>query len=237
MSRFALTLALLPLLATTAVAAPLSTDRPDMTETSQVVGDRAYQLEQGVQVLTGPAGPVGVFPSLHRYGLGDRLELRLETPLVEFSGGQAAFPGGALGAKWRLWDGGEPGQAPSGTLLGHLVIEPTGPVGPHVRFLTDYALPEDLDLSVNLGASTIGGQTDWDTAVALGYEVTEAWSTYLEGWRGEPIGAADVGHGVDWGVRCLIDQDTQLDMAIYKGLGGGAPDWGGTLGLSKRWGP
>lgn len=233
---FLLAFALVALAATPCLAEPLSTDRPDLTETSQVVGRGAYQIEQGVQVLTAPAGPLTVFPSLHRLGLNERFELRVETPVVELSGGSAAFTGLALGAKWRMRDGGEPGQWPSASLLAHLDVEPTGRLVPIAKLLSDYALPLGFELSVNAGGSINAGQPDWDLALALGREVFGPVSVYGEVARATPLGASGPGWAVDGGVRYLVSDDLQLDAAVYKGLNGGAPDWFGTVGVSARWG-
>ena len=61
----------------------IATDRPDFVESSDVVGPGRFQLETGL--TTDRRAQAGVTvrtlttPTLFRYGIGDTLELRLET--------------------------------------------------------------------------------------------------------------------------------------------------------------
>ena len=49
---------------------PLVTDRPDVAESSVTVGDRVYQIEQGITYEGAGSVVSTLFPSLHRFGFG-----------------------------------------------------------------------------------------------------------------------------------------------------------------------
>lgn len=219
-----------------ALAGPIVTDRPDVAESSLVVGAGAYQLEQAVQLERGP-GAATYFPSLHRLGLGDGLELRLESPLVNLAGGRAALGEAAFGAKWHVLDGGEPGGLPSVALLGHLAFDGGSGIEPIGKVLIDVGLPAGFDLGLNLGASRpLDGGFVLTGAGAVSHEVVGPLRAYAElsGEGGFAGGPRTI--GVDGGFAWLLSDDLQLDLAAYRGLTPDAPGWYLTSGLSARFG-
>jgi hypothetical protein len=216
---------------------PIATDRPDIAETSQSVGQGVYQLEQAVQSeIAGGVATLG-FPSLHRFGLSERFELRLETPLVGLGAGKPSFTELAVGGKYHLLDGGELGTWPSVALLAHANLTDTGGIEPIAKVLLDTALPLGLDLGVNLGATLAPGSTvpTGIFAAAVSYELTEPLRLYGELAGEQPFGAGGAVLGVDGGLVYLVNDDLQLDFAAYRGLTAGAPEWAVTSGLSVRW--
>src|SRR5262245_3091965 len=62
---------------------PIATDRPDFVESADVVGDGRFQIETGLSYersrANGQTSRGRATPLLLRYGVGDTLELRLET--------------------------------------------------------------------------------------------------------------------------------------------------------------
>ena len=109
-------------LASLALLAPLSaiagddgivTDRPDFVESSNVVGRGRFQIETSVLAerdkTDGVRARTYSMPTLLRYGVGDVLELRLETDgrTVQHAGSDgttAGYADTALGVKWHVQD-------------------------------------------------------------------------------------------------------------------------------------
>jgi hypothetical protein len=218
---------------------PIATDRPDIAESSLTVGNLVYQFEQGVTATReGKEDSLG-FPSLHRIGIMDNLELRVETPIIKYSGTTIEPEPVALGAKWHVLDGGGSGELPSMALLGHIETDGKGNLKPIFKFLADATLPFNIGLGVNLNAwkehdsvnPHLGG------AASFALPITDAWRIYTE-VSGEN-NQTDSGNtfGVDAGTAYLLDADTQLDLAAYKSF---MPRDVETLyitaGLSKRYG-
>jgi hypothetical protein len=219
-----------------AFAGPLATDRPDIAESSLALARGVYQLEQATQVEWSGAG-VAKFPSLHRFGLGRGLELRLETPITAVGGGPAAFTGAALGGKLHLLDGGEWGSWPSVALLAHLDVDPTFQVEPIGKLLVDAGLPGDFDLGFNAGLSRpVAGGPTASFAGSLSHDLVGPFRSYLELSGDQGLAAGTGTLGVDGGVTLLLNDDLQLDTAVYRGLTPGAVDWYVTSGMSARFG-
>lgn len=218
-------------------AEPITTDRPDIAESSLVAGLGVYQVEQGLAFEAGSSGGLS-FPSLHRLGIGSNVELRLETPIVSLSGGQTTFTELAVGAKCHLGGSGELGELPTMGVIGHAIINAQGQVEPIVKLAVDTSLPLELDLGMNVGASLPPG----NTAPALNYvaavsrSLTDSLRVYVEGSGVSDAGASTQEFGVDGGLAFLIDPSLQLDVAVYKGLTASSTDWYAGFGISKRWG-
>ncbi len=117
---------------------PLVTDRPDITESSRVVGSWRWQIETSAQRSQFKLDPVDTqtwsIPTLFRFGLGSKLELRFTSDLYSTTNFQVAgsdaertsgFAPIALGLKWHIWAGGERTLAPSLGFLLHVKL-PSG---------------------------------------------------------------------------------------------------------------
>jgi len=233
---------------------PIDTDRPDQTESSALVPRRHVQLEFGVgytenapdeKTLEAPA-------LLVRYGVVDRLELRLGVPTLttEFDGGaEADFADPEIGAKIALWA--EKGWRPEAALL----VGTTVPVGsedlssdrfdPAFRFSFGHTLPKDFSFGYNLGAA-------WETTLeddgsgrdtlsrleytaALGYDFAERWGAFIELFGDAPLSdSGGPAHSLDGGVTYLLRENIQFDVAAGVGLTSEAPDWFVTAGISVR---
>lgn len=222
--------------ASPALAEAIVTDRPDIAESSLAVGRAVYQLEQGATMS--PAGLA--FPSLSRLGLGGSFELRFETPWALLGNGAATLQPLAAGAKWHVLDGGEWGQLPSLALLGHGEYDPSAGSWTGIgKLLADTALPADFDLGLNLGGAWTAGRPApaWTYAASISHDLpAPGLRGYLEASGEQDLQGAPAVFGVDGGVAYLLDDDTQLDGALYRGLSAGAEDWYLTLGYSRRFG-
>lgn len=208
----------------------LSTDRPDQTEASSVVGKGVLQIETGAvfskkMVILGHSDrdilrTRDYATTLMRYGIDDRVELRLATSYTEldfvsnqdFSGFQPL----TLGAKVALAK--ESGIWPEIALIGHLTFPWIGDeifvpdkITPDFRFSLSHTLSQRFSLGYNLGM-------EWEEGVccasiiytiALGASLFGPVSGFVESY-------GDIGdflNLVDYGFTVLITPDLQLDFS------------------------
>lgn len=174
----------------------INPDRPNVANSSQVVGRGKLQLETGIQwerqrdddshtrTLT--------TPTLLRLGLNERVELRLETdgrsiahqtdPATGTHSTQAGYADTAVGFKWHLadgdgaGDGNKAGGGPSLGLIGELLL-PTGSralrghgVRPQLSLPAEWDLADGWSLDVMPG---VGSDSD-DSGARYGYGVLAA---------------------------------------------------------------
>jgi len=239
---------------------PLVTDRPDITEASQVVGRRRFQIETGVlrEHRSGRrSSERSMFtPTLLRMGLDSRWEARLETN--GYSRSRAFSPGDGVtrssgysalapGAKYRIRDAGEGLLEPSLGAIFHLNV-PSGSGGFQAEKLTgDLKLAADWELapkwSLGVNAGLFLDEDDRGEAFSgalltgsLGREITDRLRGFVElAYQGPESGHGGTGLIFDGGFAFLVNPDVQLDLALGTGLSGAAtPDLFWTLGLSMR---
>lgn len=217
---------------------PIVTDRPDIAESSVTIGHGVYQTEQGAQNEWAAGASSLMFPSLHRFGIGDRFELRMETPLVNITAGRPTFEELAVGGKLHVLDGGELGQWPSMAVLAHANLTNGGGVEPIAKLLVDTALPGNFDLGFNVGSSLPPGTTVPTVGFAgsVSRELSDALRTYVELSGDRSLAGNQDTLGVDGGLVYLINDDFQVDLAAYKGLTATSVDWYATMGVSVRYG-
>ncbi len=255
MSRaLALLISLIPAAALAQNPGPIDTDRPDQTESSALVPARHIQLEFGLAYTEdAPDSEVLEAPALLvRYGVVDRLELRLGIPTLttQFAGGaDAGFGDPELGAKIALWA--EKGWRPEAAFLAGTTIPvgsedlSSGRFDPAFRFSFGHTLPRGFSLGYNLGVA-------WETSpeedgsghdthsrleytTALGYDFSERWGGFVELFGDAPLNdSGGSAHSFDGGLTYLLRDNLQLDLAAGFGLTSEAPDWFITAGLSIR---
>lgn len=219
-------------------------DRPGTTNGPLGVGAHTVQLEMGGNAAGGSGGsaPLYTVPVALRLGIGSWSELRLESDTVSvqgaergmgdvFVGGKATLRRGspALGvmARLRLPSGSgafrQPGVTPDVTALGTLTLGPRVSVEAN----TALALPRD--------SSGSGRFAQWTYAATTSLALNAKWTAFAEL---ASLGAAErrgprQGE-VDGGVAYLVNDDLMLDVDVSVGLGRTSPDWGATMGFSKR---
>lgn len=232
----------------------LITDRPDQTESAEVVPPGYVQIEIGTtygenqddEKLRNFAAP----ETLMRIGLRRALELRLG-----FSGYQVVDPDGAnsdrglgdlnVGFKWKLRE--EVGWRPQTALLFGLNL-PTGAEGfsserydPAFRFSFAHTLSDRLSMGYNLGVAweteEEDGHLDTNAVLqytwTLGMDLTDRWGTFFELFGDIPIEASGgSAHSADVGVTYLLRENLQFDAAVGAGLSSEADDWFITMGVS-----
>jgi hypothetical protein len=237
----------------------INPDRPNVTNSSQVVGQGKLQLETGLQWERDRADDAHTrtltTPTMLRIGVSDVLELRIDTAgrtivhASDLASGAhstvAGYADTAFGFKWHLADG--EGRKPSLALLGEVTL-PTGSSalrGSGAR--PTLAMPAEWDLGQgwSLGVMPGVGQDKDDTgrrygygllAAALGKDLGHDLKGFAELAAPQIAGAAHGGTQVvaDLGLGWMLNRDCQLDAMVVHGLNARTPDLTLAFGLSIR---
>ncbi|MNS37005.1 hypothetical protein D3C72_692050 [compost metagenome] len=233
---FALALLALPVAAE--AKEPIAPSRPDFAESSTTVGHRVYQIEQGITYEGAGSVVSTLLPSLHRFGFGDNLEMRVETPILKLTGGVPAFQELAVGGKWHFGGTGELGELPSFALLGNAILNQTGGIEPFALLALDANLPMGFALNGSIGASLPAGNTAPSSMFAASFTrgLSDQLTAFLELSGGRDFQAGTDELGVDGGLQYLINDDLMWDVGVYKGLTAASTEWYVTTGISVRYG-
>jgi hypothetical protein len=237
----------------------INPDRPDVTESSKVVGKGRFQIETGVEWDRQRDAALHertvTTPTLLRIGVGESTELRIETDgrtIVHdsFPGtGQrevtAGYADTELGLKWQLAE--QNGKQPSLGVLLHAAL-PSGSrdlrghgLRPSLLLAADWELAGGYSLSVMPG---LGTDSDDDgarygygvLAASLSKEFKERLHGFVEVATPQIARAAHGGTQalLDFGVAYLVNKDVQVDAMVVHGLNKRTPDVGLGFGLSVR---
>jgi len=237
----------------------INADRPNLANSSQVVGAGRVQLEVGVNRDRQRDDDLSIrtwsTPALLRIGIGDRTELRLETDgrniehnvdrATHTRTTSAGWNATSIGFKRHLADG--DGIHPSLGLLGNVTLS-TGSTAlrgkgllPQIQLAAEWELPEDWSLAVTQGAGK-----DWDEdgarytygilAASVGKKFGERAQGFFE------VAAPQIASGshggnqmqVDMGVSWLVNKDCQIDVMVVRGLNTRTPDLSLAFGVSVR---
>jgi hypothetical protein len=235
------------------------TDRPDFVESSNVVGKGRFQIETSVlaERKRDDLGRDTAFstPTLLRAGIGDALELRIETDgrtvarNTDYASGlrtvQAGYSDTSLGIKWHIAD--EHEGAPSLGLLVHADLASGSSafrgdgVRPSLRVSAEWDLPADLSLGVMPGIAVDrnarGERFHYGIlGVVLGKEINERTRGFVEIATPQIARAVDGGTlaTFDVGAAWLLSPSCQLDTMLSRGLNRRTADLSWTVGLSIK---
>lgn len=228
----AVVLLLVPVLAG-AQEASIVADRPGLADGSTTVPRGVAQLETGVTADGGDEEHL-TLPTLIRYGITDRLELRVDSDVVGWTSGDSEIAPVSAGFKLALRGGAVPlsliasVQPPSGG--GSLR---TSAFESEARLVSDIELAEGLSLTPNVGVGVVEG----DGAAAI-------FAMTLERELGSAlpfvdfettIADGDTSMIADAGVAWVVRPDTQLDISAgFDVLGDEYPEWFIAAGYSRR---
>lgn len=235
------------------------TDRPDQTESAQLVGRGLFQLEAGgTHVVEGNGSAAAlrlsnVGGALLRIGVFDPAELRLGFvgwQHASSEGGTAASGFGdlAVGTKVRIAHG--EGLSPAIALIGGILI-PVGDadfradgVDPTVRLALAHDLGGGYGLGYNAGAAwttatDANGAETTETgliySIALGRELLPRLAAFIEAYGVQGVtGDAGSWLALDGGVTVPLRVNLQLDVSGGVGLSAGAADWFLSAGFAVR---
>lgn len=240
---------------------PLSTDRPDQTDSTDTTPARHFQLETGWQrtrdeVAGGRLELDAAFGTLLRYGWSERFELRLGwlgwlTARDRDAAGGATASGagdGSLGFKLRLRDAA--GARPAVAIEARTSL----PVGaydlssrrtdPAVLLAVQHDLSPRLSLGWNAGVAwnseenAAGVRQTLSSLLAsasLGVTFNARLSGFVElfgAGAGSAAGASTL--SADGGLLWLVGRHLQLDLYAGEGLDSAAPDRFFGCGVSLR---
>jgi hypothetical protein len=234
----------------------IATDRPDVVESSEVVGKGHFQIETSYAVereaKDSPRSRTHATPTLVRIGVSDSVELRLETDgltrVNTWEDGQKTSQRGtsdtAFGLKWHVRTPADNETGPSMAWLFH-VDAPTGTrefrghgLRPSARLVAEWdfgtwslgVMPGVYADRNELKERYIGGIF----AVVVGTSLADRLRGFVE-FSGQQLTTPKNGGNVvalDGGLAYLITDKVQVDVAAAKGLSRAAPRQQWTVGLS-----
>jgi hypothetical protein len=236
---------------------PISTDRPDFVESSEVVGNRVVQIETGVSLdhdsLPGGYSETFTTPTLLRVGIGSNTELRIETDgrtdRRDVEQGASKTTRGysdiALGIKQSLHRS-QGAHDPSVAALlhadfasGSAAFRGVG-VRPSLRVVAEWDLPANMSIGVMPGIIYDNNErhrfVNGIFAVTTGQQWTTRMHTFLE-IAGQQIAHAQDGGCIatyDAGAAYLVTNDVEVDLAVSRGANDNTPEWTLAAGLSIR---
>ena len=237
----------------------INPDRPDVADSSQVVGSGRVQLEAGVQWdrQRDPDAHVRTLttPTLLRIGVSQTLELSVETdgrtiehasdPATGTRTVSAIWADLAAGVKWHVAD--QDAARPSLGVIATVLL-PTGSRALRgAGFRPALAVPAEWDLGHDwsLGVMPGIGRDSDDAGSRYTYGVfaaalTRAFGARLHGFA--ELAAPRIAratHGgtqlqVDAGVSWIVNRDCAVDAMVVRGLNRNTPELGLAFGISVR---
>ena len=226
---------------------PIQLDRPDQTETPAIVPKGYLQAENGfLMEKSDGANSIFTYPScLWKYGINNRLELRIITEITELKNkvnknSEIGLMPVTIGFKTNLWK--EKGVIPHTSFIGHLTSANIGTkhlrttfAAPSFRFLMAHNITPTFSISYNLGAEW-SGETPEETYLytfAVGLSATEKLGMYAELYGFAPR-SSKAWHGFDGGFTYLINNNIMIDLSAGYGITKNAPDHYIAFGFSYR---
>ena len=223
--------------------AEFTADRPGASTGPSVVGHHVIQLEQGVQ-YDGDGG-AGVFTfsnTLLRYGLFERMELRLggDGFIYKPEGAskfKPAFSGLTLGTKIACYEG--KGAIPAISVLANFTLPYTASKGfesehlaPSLYLLFENPVNDWFSVGYNVGAEWDGSQAAPTTFVALclGFSATERLGCFAESYN--YFGKEGNIYAVDFGLNYMVARRLQLDLAANLDVRNPAQSWAISFGIA-----
>ncbi len=234
----------------------IGTDRPGFWCGPYVVGTGVFQIETGAAFDWSRQGDrrssgLGT-PLVMRYGVADRVEMRLKTSgLVIARESGAGIPRSStegiaaptVEAKWQLTESEGPTIAvliSTALPIGSPALRP-GELQPAALISADLPVSGSASVALNAGVVSAFDEASEDRfaqgffAAVLGFALTDNRGAFVEVATTTP----DTSHGesvvlVDGGVSWVVSPDLQLDLSAIRGVTDNATDWTAMVGISLR---
>jgi hypothetical protein len=220
---------------------PIQLDRPDQTECPFITPRKYIQVENGFNIEQSENGVKNFsFPtSLWKYGINDKLEIRLITELTTENKLTGLKPI-TIGFKTSLLE--EKGIIPKTSFIGHIKTSKLGTkafqtsyIAPSFRFTMQHTLSKKVSLAYNLGAEW-DGETPNQTylyTLTTGYSLTEKIGCYAEIY-GYFQKESKADHRIDGGLTYLVSNNFMVDLSGGIGITENAPKYYLSFGISYR---
>ena len=233
----------------------ISTDRPDFVESSNTVGKGRVQIETSVAFerdkLAGVRTTLRSTPTLFRFGVAEKLELRVETDgalsLRENGRTTSGTADTSLGAKWQFVEGDEKAGTPGMAALLHVDLASGSGIfrgdgtRPSLRWVTEWELPGEVGFGIMPGIFRDTGPRGKFTGLIMAATLSKGWTeqfrTFVE-IAGRQITSNKNGGSFvtfDAGAAYQLSKDMQVDISFSRGLNERSPDSSVGVGLSIRY--
>jgi len=225
---------------------PIDTDRPDQTESVNLVPKGWTQVEAGFNYEAESNDHSYVLPDiLSKYGLSKRIELRLITTLQTISESnlyknKLIIQPIEIGSKIFLFD--EKKLIPRTSFIFHIgipafsskAVRPSM-VAPNFRFTMQHTLSPEVSLGYNLGAEWDGESSipSYIYTFTVGKTFYKKWYGYIEAFGNMRKNELPL-HSVDGGIAYLINNNVKVDISSGTGIANNSSNWYIALGVSAR---
>ena len=234
----------------------MSTDRPDTSDSTDIVGRGLWQLETGISFDADSEAGVSVKEiaaplAMLRVGLHPRFEVRISaegllSDEIRAPGGRRRVTGGSdtqISAKWKLF------TRPRRCFV--LALEPvlslptgsdaftSGGYDPMLKFIIDRTLPGGFSVSANivLSSDTDAGSrfTQQGTSASFSHGLPRGWTAFAEIFTTSALKrGGDRAWIIDAGGSRPIGHRMQVDVSAGRALSKAGADWFVSTGFSVR---
>ena len=229
----------------------ISPDRPGAATPPSVLNRGVFQIETSFESQTArpsnaPVVTTEDFPTLLRFGVGRRLEIRLESNTLSLEQAVTGFSDMSVEAKWLALDH-PAGKVPSVALLPAVSVPSgtsdftVGKVQAGLSGLLGWTLPSGTSLALDANWSRVVESSDspyiWQLGSQTAFQIPlrRDWAVSGDLFVSAPlVSSSTEPWGVDAGVEYYPRPDTQLDFVVIHTFTEPGSATAAQLGFSQR---